>query len=79
MDLIGMVLGLPLAPFRGLGALLEVLRDHAESQRSNELRSEAEEIDELLASGQITPAEAERRQEEMLAQLGVVPDESAQD
>lgn len=69
MDLVTMVLGLPLAPFRGLAALLEVLRDHAEGQLSAELRGQAEEIDELAASGQITPEEAERRQEKLLAQV----------
>jgi len=75
-----MVVGLPLAPFKGLGALLEILRDQAERELYDPyvLRQQAEEVDELVASEQITPAEAEQRQEQLLARLRVVPDESIQ-
>jgi hypothetical protein len=75
MDLVTMVLGLPLAPFRGLGALLEVLRDQAERELYDptKLRGRAEEIDALVESGEITPAEGEKRQEKALEHVRVVP------
>jgi len=81
MDLVSMIIGLPLAPFKGLGALLEVLRDQAEQELYDptELRSQAEQIDELLASGQITPDEAEKQQEQMLEHLQMVPGESVRE
>lgn len=79
MDLLGMVAGLPLLPFRGLGALLEILRDQAEQERygSSGLHGQAEEIDELVGSGQISADEGEQRQEQALAHAGVVPSDSA--
>lgn len=75
-----MVLGLPLAPFRGLRALLEVLRDQADEELydPSRLRRQAEEIDALEASGQITAAEAEQRHEQLLEHLLVVPRDSLQ-
>ena len=78
MDLVSMTLGLPLAPFRGLIALMELLRDEAERQLYDptELRKQAEETDNLVASGEISPAEGERRQQEMLEHTQVVPEES---
>lgn len=81
MDLLSMIVGLPLAPFRGLGALLEVLRDQAERELYDptELRGKAEEIDAQLASGQITPDEAEQRQEQVLEHVQTVPGESVRD
>ena len=81
MDLISMVFGLPTAPFRGLGALLEVLRDQAERELYDptELRSQAEQIDDLVASGQITPAEGEQQQEQVVEQLRLVPHGSDRD
>jgi polyhydroxyalkanoate synthesis regulator phasin len=81
MDLIGMVVGLPLLPFRGLGALLELLRDRAERELYDptELRKQAEGIDALVASGEITPDEAEQRQEQMLMRLRIAPGKSTQD
>jgi hypothetical protein len=69
MDLVGMVVGLPLAPFRGLGALLEVLRDQAEAELYGGMQERTEQVDALVASGQITPEEGERRQEQVLEQV----------
>jgi polyhydroxyalkanoate synthesis regulator phasin len=79
VDLISLTLGLPLAPFRGLVALMELLRDEAERQLydPSELRKQAEEIDSLVESGQISPAEGEQLQEQMLERVQVVPGESA--
>lgn len=81
MDLVSMVLGLPLLPFRGIGAVIEVLRDQAERELydPSSLRAQAEEIDALVESGQISPDEAERRQDQMLEHVLVVPGESMSD
>lgn len=75
MDLVGMILSLPLAPFRGVVAVLGVLRDEAERELydPSKLRSQAEEIEQLAASGEITAEEAERRQEELLEPLRATP------
>lgn len=81
MDLVSMIVGLPLLPFRGIGAVLEVLRDEVnrELYDPSSLRGKAEEIDALVKSGQISPDEGERRQEQMLEHVLVVPSESISD
>lgn len=78
MDLVSMILGLPLAPFRGLRSVIEILRDEAERELYDPatLQAKAEQVDELVAAGEISPEEGERRQAEILEHVMVVPGES---
>jgi hypothetical protein len=77
------LLGLPLAPVRGVVWLAEQIRDHAEEQYYDpvRIRAELERVDEARRSGELTEAEAADLENELLQRLmvrrtpgGVEPD-----
>jgi hypothetical protein len=67
------VLGLPLAPVRGVLWLAEQIRDHAEEQYYDpvRIRAELERVDEARRSGEISEAEAAELENELLQRLMV--------
>lgn len=73
MDLLTLLLGLPLAPVRGLVSVAEILRDQAERELydPNVARRQVEELAEQQASGEIsTDEEAEKQQQILDRMLG---------
>ncbi len=71
MGLITGVLLLPLAPVRGIGWVAEVLRDEAErelAQRDSPARA-LEEIAAAVATGEMSPEEAEAREAEIIERM----------
>jgi hypothetical protein len=80
MGLLTEILLLPLAPVRSVTWLAEKIRDEADRQMPmpDDLQAELEELDRLRESGELSPEEADLREEELLrAQLG--PDEGDDD
>jgi hypothetical protein len=73
MGLLSGVLGLPLAPVRGVLWLAEQIRDHAEEQYYDpvRIRAELERVDEARRSGEISEAEAAELENELLQRLMV--------
>jgi hypothetical protein len=67
------VLGLPLAPVRGVLWLAEQIRDHAEEQYYDpvRIRAELERVDEARLSGAMSEAEAAELENELLQRLMV--------
>jgi hypothetical protein len=67
------LLGLPLAPFRGVVWLAGQIRDHAEEQYYDpaRIRAELEQVDEARRSGELTEEEAAERENELLQRLMV--------
>jgi hypothetical protein len=67
------VLGLPLAPVRGVLWLAEQIRDHAEEQYYDpvRIRAELERVDEARRSGEMSEAEAAELENELLQRLMV--------
>jgi hypothetical protein len=78
MNLVSMILGLPLAPLRGVVAVSRILQEQAERELYDpaRLRRQIEETDAAVEAGEITEEEAERKQEETLAAV-TAPDETA--
>ena len=78
-----MLLGLPLAPVRGLVALAEVLREQAEQElySPSAMRRQLEEVTEERAAGEISEQEEQELQQQILGRVvpsGVQsPDEQA--
>ncbi|MFI6130975.1 gas vesicle protein GvpG [Micromonospora sp. NPDC051141] len=71
MDILWTLLTLPYAPVRGLTAIVKVVAREAESQQHNPVtvRRELEELDRAAAAGEITPAERDRGQQQVLERL----------
>ena len=73
MGLLTGVLGLPLAPVRGVLWLAEQIRDHAEEQYYDpvRIRAELERVDEARQSGEMSEDEAAELENELLQRLMV--------
>jgi hypothetical protein len=67
------LLGLPLAPVRGVVWLAEQIRDHAEEQYYDpvRIRAQLERVDEARRAGEISEAEAAELENELLQRLMV--------
>jgi len=67
------LLGLPLAPVRGVVWLAEQIRDHAEEQYYDpvRIRAQLERVDEARRGGEISEAEAAELENELLQRLMV--------
>jgi hypothetical protein len=65
------LLGLPLAPVRGVVWLAERIRDHAEEQFYDpaRIRDELERVDEARQAGEISEQEAAELENELLQRL----------
>jgi gas vesicle protein GvpG len=65
------LLGLPLAPVRGVVWLAERIRDHAEEQFYDpaRIRAELERVDEARQAGEISDEEAAELENELLGRL----------
>ena len=73
MGLLTGLLGLPLAPVRGVVWLAEQIRDQAEEQYYDpaRVRAELEQIDEARRSGELPEDECVERENELLRRLMV--------
>ena len=73
MGLLTGLLGLPLAPVRGVVWLAEQIRDHAEEQYYDpvRIRAELERVDEARRAGEISEEEAAELENELLQRLMV--------
>ena len=73
MGLLTGLLGLPLAPVRGVVWMAEQIRDHAEEQYYDpaRIRAELEQVDAARRSGELTEEEAAERENELLQRLMV--------
>lgn len=73
MGLLTGLLGLPLAPVRGVVWLAGQIHDHAEEQYYDpvRIRSQLERIDEARRSGELSEAEAAELENELLQRLMV--------
>ena len=71
MGLIGGLLGLPLAPVRGVVWLAGQIQEQAESQYYDpaRIRAELERVDEARRSGELTEDECTELENELLARL----------
>ncbi|MET7748293.1 gas vesicle protein GvpG [Micromonospora sp. NPDC005367] len=71
MDILWTLLTLPYAPMRGLTAVVKVIAREAEAQRYDpaNIRRELEELDAAVAAGELTPAERDVRQQQVLERL----------
>ena len=68
MGLLTGLLGLPLAPVRGVVWLAEQIRDHAEEQFYDpvRIRAQLERVDEARRAGEISEGEAVELENELL-------------
>lgn len=71
MFLVSTILGLPLAPVRGVIKLGELLQGQAEQELygSAQVRRRLEELGEAVAAGEITPEEERRAARELLGRV----------
>lgn len=71
MGLLTGLLGLPLAPVRGVVWLAEQIRDQAEEQYYDpaRIRAQLEQVDEARRSGELTEEEAGELEDELLHRL----------
>ena len=71
MGLLTGLLGLPLAPVRGVVWLAEQIRDHAEEQYYDpvRIRAELDRVDEARRSGQLSEQECAELEDELLQRL----------
>ncbi|MEU4679689.1 gas vesicle protein GvpG [Micromonospora sp. NPDC023737] len=71
MDILWTLLTLPYAPMRGLTSVMKVIAREAEAQRYDpaNIRRELEELDAAVAAGELTPAERDVRQQQVLERL----------
>ncbi|MGC4787015.1 gas vesicle protein GvpG [Micromonospora sp. DT178] len=71
MDILWTLLTLPYAPVRGLTAVVKVIAREAESRQRNpvDVRRELEALDEAAAAGEISAAERDRGQQQVLERL----------
>lgn len=83
MDILWTLLTLPYAPVRGLTAVVKVIAREAESRQRNpvDVRRELEALDAATAAGEISAAERDRGQQQVLERLtgGVQRPAPAQD
>lgn len=75
MDLLGGLLGLPLAPLRGVVRLTEILHEQAERELrdSAAIRRELERAEEDRAAGRVSRQEEQRRQQRVVNRLAGQP------
>ncbi len=73
MGLLTGLLGLPLAPVRGVVWLAEQIRDHAEEQFYDpvRIRTQLERVEEARSAGEISEEEAVELENELLQRLMV--------
>jgi chorismate mutase len=73
VGLITGLLGLPLAPVRGVVWVAEQVRDHAEEQYYDpvRIRAQLERVDEARRAGEISEEEAAELENELLQRLMV--------
>ena len=73
MGLLTGLLGLPLAPVRGVVWLAEQIRDHAEEQFYDpvRIRAQMERVEEARRAGEISEEEAVELENELLQRLMV--------
>jgi hypothetical protein len=73
MGLVSGLLGLPLAPVRGVLWLAEQIQDQAEQQYYDpaRIRTELEWVDEARRTGELSDSEAAERENELLQRLMV--------
>ncbi|MEV0707751.1 MULTISPECIES: gas vesicle protein GvpG [Nocardia] len=78
MGLLSAIVGLPLAPVRGVIWLSEVIQDQVEQQMHDPaaLRGELEEIDRAAAAGRISDAEARDAQQAVLDRMTGTADDT---
>jgi hypothetical protein len=71
MDIVTMVVGLPVAPVRGVAALIQVLIREAERELYDpaRARSQIEEIEAAAAAGEISAEDKEQAEREILGRL----------
>ncbi|MEU4771448.1 gas vesicle protein GvpG [Micromonospora sp. NPDC023644] len=71
MDILWALLTLPYAPVRGLTAVVKVIAREAESRQRNpvDIRRELEALDAAEAAGEISAAERDRGQQQVLERL----------
>ncbi|SCG61579.1 gas vesicle protein GvpG [Micromonospora halophytica] len=71
MDILWGLLTLPYAPVRGLTAVVKVIAREAEAKQYDpaNIRRELEELDEAARSGDLTAAERDRAQQQVLDRL----------
>lgn len=71
MDLFSFVLGLPVAPVRGLLAIARVIQQEAESELydPSRVRRQLEQIEAAEASDEMSGQEARQKQEEVVGRL----------
>ena len=71
MGLLTGLLGLPLAPVRGVLWLAEQIKDHAEEQYYDpvRIRAQLEEIEEARRQGTLSEEECEELEDELLERL----------
>jgi hypothetical protein len=75
MDLIGMILGLPLAPLRGVVRVVQIVYDEAEREYHDpvRLRRQLADIDRAMASGELPEAEGRQVQQDILDRMVSYP------
>ena len=73
MGLVTGLLGLPLAPVKGVLWLAEQIRDHAEEQYYDpvRIRAQLERVDEARRAGELSDDEAAELENELLQRLMV--------
>ncbi|TDC32744.1 hypothetical protein E1211_20410 [Micromonospora sp. 15K316] len=71
MDILWTLLTLPYAPMRGLTAVVRVIAREAEAQQYHpaNIRRELEELDAAVAAGELSPADRDLRQQQVLERL----------
>jgi Gas vesicle protein G len=71
MGLISGLLTLPLAPVRGVAWVAEQVKEEAERQWSSPaaVQAELEQVEAMREAGTISDAEAQQREEELVARL----------
>lgn len=71
MDLLSLLLGLPLAPVRGVIKVAELIRDEAEREMyaTSTARRQLEEAEAAGAAGEISQAEKAAAQEQVVGRL----------
>lgn len=76
MGLISGILGLPLAPVRGVVAVAEQLRQAAEDELYDPvlIRQQLEEVEQMRADGRLTDEEATMWEDELVERLLVARD-----
>lgn len=69
MGLLTGLLGLPLAPVRGVVWLAEQIQDQAEEANRERIHAQLVEIEEARRSGALSPEECAEFEDELLRQL----------